>query len=453
MHARMHILLLIVVAALVTGCGSVPRTDRVVTPETLATVLAEPLPAGTLLRLEPGEYWLTPTVLRERPRGPAGEDEEADDGGGDAAADTPDVSDTDTPVDEGGADDDEAVLEISVGLRLRTPGLRIQGAGADSTILHTGAAQGLRFEEAAGCVVSGLTITGGVRAEDRRVPCAAVVVQDDAEVRIESCRIAGNLGDPAVLERTVAGISGVLVRRGGSAWIRDNELLGNSWDAISVRDDAQAMIENNVIDGLDAGVGSPAGRGVGIALADRCTARVYHNYVTRTWKGIGVFGSPTAVVRENIVEQVRLWGLAVWAGPTGTPRARVSRNLVHGTGACGATITVRDPASEGEFRDNLLWRTGQDPAYDAPEVQCEQCALALHAVVDGFLVQDNLAFASREAEDQPPRDDADEERFFAALDALRAPFGAWVALRRSSLFAEPPAEPVAELPDPRRVVP
>ena len=39
MHARMHILLLIVVAALVTGCGSVPRTDRVVTPETLATVL------------------------------------------------------------------------------------------------------------------------------------------------------------------------------------------------------------------------------------------------------------------------------------------------------------------------------------------------------------------------------------------------------------------------------
>ncbi len=395
------------VALVAAACSAPARLRLDVTPETFATVLAEPWPDGTLLELGPGEY-----VLEPRPHALA-------------------VPGREEPV------------TVTVGLLVTTPGLVIRGAGAERTVLRTRADCGVLFQDVPDALLTGLTVTGGVRSPDPAVPAAGVTVAGTSDVRIRACRVTDNVGDPEALESTVSGIVGIDVRDRSRAWIRDNELYGNSWDGVAVRHRASALVDNNVVDGVWSGRGPVGGRGVGISVQDRATAVVTHNYVTRTWKGIGVFGDATASVMENVVESVRTWGLTVWGGERGAPRARVERNLVRDTGACGASVRVSAPAGEGALRGNLLWETGRDPAFDAPDQWCEQCAVAVHGLVDAFVVEDNVAWATREAGDAPGRDDVEEADFLRRLEQLRGRFAAWPALQRATSLEERVA-PAAE---------
>jgi parallel beta-helix repeat protein len=399
---------------LVAACGAPRRPALRATPENLDELLQAGLAPDTVLYLEAGDYVLTPRPM--------------------------------TDVVHDGPSGIARPLSTTVGLLVDVPGVEIRGAGMGRTVLHTRAAYGVLFEDVPGGVLSGVTVTDGVRPADPRVRAAGVVIRGQSEVRIRSCRVTGNLGEPEVVEEIVEGIMGIDIRDSARAWIHDNEILDNSWNGISLHGTSQAFVENNVVDGVSSGHGGTGGRGVGISVEDDATAIVHHNYVTRYWKGIGVFGSPTAVVRENIVEHMRTWGLTVWNAGDGVPQARFERNLVYDVGACGASITLTKPGSQGGFRGNLLWKTGQDATYDGNQAFCEQCALALHAVVDGFVVEDNLAYLSREADDAPARDDVGEAEFQARLDDLKARFERWSALQQASIFAADRHPPVPPTP-------
>ena len=58
-------------------------------------------------------------------------------------------------------------------------------------------------------------------------------------------------------------------------------------------------VEGNAVDGVWSGRGPVGGRGMGVSVQDRATAVVTHNHVTRTWKGIGVFGDATLATAEK----------------------------------------------------------------------------------------------------------------------------------------------------------
>jgi hypothetical protein len=156
------------------------------------------------------------------------------------------------------------------------------------------------------------------------------------------------------------------------------------------------------------------GRGVGIGLTWDARAVVERNRVTRYWKGIGIFVEAEADVRENIVEDILTWGIALWGPDGATPAARIERNVVYRTGACGVMIDRPDGESDpGTLTDNLIMRTGQNERYDSGEPYCWQRPLARHHVPAGFVERGNVLFDNR----QPPAAGAAPPPL-AELDAL-----------------------------------
>jgi hypothetical protein len=323
-------------------------------------------------------------------------------------------------------------------------------------VLNTRAGYGLLFEDAWNCSVSALTITGGERSPSqpaavdgetvwRSPPDAAVVVKGASMVFIEDCVIRDNHGDEEAIMQgvdgapaIVSGIMGINVRDGGSAVIRGNRIAGNSWDGIACYWDARAIIENNVIDGGENnGRGFGGGRGVGIGITLNPYAEVRGNLVRRYWKGIGFFVSPTAICEENVVEDMLTWGLSVWDAGHGAPRVLAERNLVHHTGACGASLAAASSEAAGAFRDNVIVRSGQNPSYDSGEPYCRQCALAIHGVNEGFLVEGNLSFDTREPGGAPGADDVSEAVFRTRLSELAAWQERWPALIGARIFDGP----------------
>ncbi|MHC4845790.1 MAG: right-handed parallel beta-helix repeat-containing protein [Planctomycetota bacterium] len=396
--------LLLVVASVLTACP--PPKQIEVTPETFDQALVNKLADGSVLMLAPGRYRLEPVPYEE--------------------------------FTAGASEDDPYLVRTTYGLRIRGKDIHIRGSGADSTFLHTNAGYGVLFEDAQECSLSALTVTGGKRTEGGgRIPEAAVVVKGDSLVFIQDCEIADNLGDEEIVEETVSGIMGINVRDGGSAVIRDNRIVRNSWDGIACYWDSHAIIENNVIDGGEAnGRGHGGGRGVGIGITLNPYAEVRGNYVARYWKGIGVFVSPTAIVEENVVEDMLTWGLTVWNADHGAPQAVMERNIVHHTGACGASITLQDRNSSGSFRDNLIVRSGRDARYDGAETYCLQLPVAVQGTVEGFVIEGNIGHDNRTPDDRPGPDDVDEETYRARLAELALLRAKWPALGSARVFGD-----------------
>jgi len=387
-----------------TACP--PPKQLKVTPENFNQLLANSLADGAVLQLAPGRYRLEPTPYEEYTASASRED--------------------------------PYLVKTSYGLRIAGKDIHIRGAGVGRTFLHTNAGYGVLFEDAQECSLSALTVTGGARTEGGgNIPEAAVVVKGDSLVFIQDCEIADNLGDEKIVEETVSGIMGINVRDGGSAVIRDNRIVRNSWDGIACYWDSHAIIENNVIDGGEnRGRAHGGGRGVGIGITLNPYAEVRGNYVANYWKGIGMFVSPTAIVEENVVEDMLTWGLTVWNAGNGAPQAVVERNIVHNTGACGASITLQDPNSSGSFRDNLIVRSGADSQYDPADRYCIQLPVAVQGTVDAFVIEGNLGYDNRTPDDQPGPDDVDEETYRARLAELGRLRTKWPALAGARVFGD-----------------
>ncbi len=325
---------------------------------------------GTLFRFAPGHYHLEPSTYED-------------------------------PLC-GNCEDPATAVEASLGLRVSGRGIVLEadpGLPGD-VILHSNAGYGLLFEDCEDCVLRGVAVTDGVRDPDANATCAAVLARG-GRLTIEDCDIRDNLGDSTLLATNVVGIAGIVGREGARLRILGNRIRRNSWDGIALYRGAEALIEDNQIDGVDkAGAGTRGGgRGVGIGLTWDAVAELRRNHVTRYWKGIGVFVDAQAIIEENLVEDVLTWGIAVWDAGRGRPSAVIRRNVIFDTGACGISISRKlggEPAP-GSCSENLLARTGRNERYDAPEHYCAQCPIAVHALPAGFELGENLLWSNRRA--------------------------------------------------------
>jgi hypothetical protein len=344
------------------------------TPATFQTVLASyrdeagAFREGTLFRLAPGNYRLTATPYRD-PRC-------------------------------GNCQDPRTPAAATLGLRIAGRGIVFEAERPSETVIHTNAGYGLLFEDCADCVLSGVTVTGGLRDPDPNATDAAIVARRSS-LRIEDCVIADNLGDSTLIATNIVGIIGIAGREGARLTIRGNRIQRNSWDGIALYRDAEALIEDNLIDGVDKAGGRlrGGGRGVGIGLTWNASAEIRRNRVTRYWKGIGVFVEAQALIEENVVEELLTWGIALWDAGAGRPAARIRRNVVFDTGACGISLARQrggEPAA-GFCAENIVARTGQDARYDAPEHYCAQCPIAADSLTADFAVGENWIWGNRRA--------------------------------------------------------
>jgi len=365
-------------------------TIEVSTSRELHEVLAEPRERVSIV-LAPGEYHLTPT----------------------------------SAVDStcGNCEDPSKMVPMTVGLLVSGKEIWILGPDSGEAIIYTHAGYGVFFKDCDECGIAGITITGGERDTATDATDAAIVAKNSS-VSVFHNKIADNIGDSTLVVTNVVGIMGICGRENSFLWVRDNDIIRNSWDGIALYREAEAEIELNLIDGVDKAGGGDAGggRGVAIGITWNAKAKVQSNVVKRYWKGIGVFVDAHAVVQENIIEEMLTWGIAYWDAGKGKPWVFIENNVVYDCGACGVSITREAPFAgdelPGGMTGNIIVKTGQNPKYDDADYYCFQSALALHAVPEHFAIAGNLFYNNRRASDDLFDQDVTEEDFLKAKDDL-----------------------------------
>lgn len=377
-------LILIAMATTQQAPDRAARAIDVETAEQLQQALAEPVQAMTI-RLAAGEYHLTPAPY--------------------------------TDPTCGNCQDPQTQAQTTVGLHIRNSRVVLLGPTEGEAIIHTNAGYGVLVEDSPQVVIMRLTITGGARSTDGNATDGAIVVRNST-VQITNNHIRDNLGDPEVVARTVSGVMGIVGRERSDMTITGNRIMRNSWDGIALYRDAKAVIDGNVIDGVDKATGAnyTGGRGVGIGITWNAKATVRHNLVTRYWKGIGIFVDGQATVQGNIVEDIITWGIALWGAGSGEPVGHIRDNIIYKTGACGVSIAAASTQKEpGELRGNIITQTAQSPAYDAPDYYCAQCALAVSRKPEHFVIAGNVFYNNRRATDDLPDHDGSEAAFRSAV--------------------------------------
>lgn len=373
---------------LITNCTPTVKVVQVRSVDELVAQLAGQ-PRDLRIRLAPGRYVLQPTAVVDSTCG--------------------NCEDPATPV------------EVTVGLQVKGTNIHLEGPDEGTAEIVTNAGYGLFFEDCEDCTVSGLSITGGQRDADGRATDAAIVVKNSS-VTISGSTIHDNLGDSSTVAEVVVGIMGIAGREGSYLTVENNRIIRNSWDGIALYRGAEAVILDNVIDGVDQARGRAlgGGRGVGIGVTWDAQATIRGNLVTRYWKGIGLFVDANATVTENVVEDVLTWGIYLWDAGRGAPQGRIEWNAVYQAGACGIAVagsTMTDP-ERGYLRHNAVARAGQNPRYDDPEYYCTQTPLALQAVPEEYVIKDNWLTGNRRAPADRPDQDLAADSFHIAIRPL-----------------------------------
>ncbi len=336
---------------------------------------------------------------------------------------------------------EDAVTPVpaTLGLHVRGTSIHIIGPPDTSAVIVTNAGYGIFIEDCTDCSIQNVTITGGERDTSGKASDAAIVVKN-SKVDIRANAIVNNIGDSATVNRVVVGIAGIALREGATATITHNRIIRNSWDGIALyRGVTNALISNNIIDGVDKARGTTigGGRGVGIGATWNARATIISNHVTRYWKGIGVFVDARATVFGNVVEDILTWGIAFWDAGKGSPVAFIENNVIYKTGACGALITQSVSGGvPSRFTGNILVGTAQNPKYDSPDYYCYQCALAVHAAPDEFVLRDNHFYNNRRATPDLPDHDVTLEEFRRALPAVQSRMRDAKHLQESQFFRD-----------------
>lgn len=338
----------------------------------------------------------------------------------------------------GNCEDPNTPVHATCGLRIRAKHVQIHGPADRSAVLFTRAGYGLLFENCTDALIENLSITGGQRDPDGRATDAAIVVKN-SRVIIRNNRIFANIGDSATVAKNVVGIVGICGRENAHMTIVGNEIIRNSWDGIALYRGAEAVIAQNVIDGVDKAKGKQVGggRGVGIGVTWNAKANIEGNLVKRYWKGIGLFVDANGTVANNVVEDIITWGITLWDADKGAPVGLIDKNIIYRTGACGASLTRNQPGeAPGSFRDNIIVQTAQNPKYDSPDYYCYQCALAVQAVPDSFLIEGNLFYDNRRATDDLPNHDVTRDEFLRALRPTLERLSQDRILKQSDFFSD-----------------
>ena len=321
----------------------------------------------------------------------------------------------------GNCEEPDQFVPATAGLQIAGNYVRISGPEDRSAVIHTNAGYGIFFDHCTRGLIENLSITDGVRDTSGLATDAAIVVKNSA-ITIRRNRIHDNIGDSSIVVKNIVGIMGICGRENSDITITDNEIVRNSWDGIALYRDAKATVANNLIDGVDKVTSKIAGggRGVAVGVTWNAQATLEKNLVKRYWKGIGIFVDANVTARNNVVEDLLTWGIALWDADKGSPIGYVEDNIIYATGACGITITRSKPGpSPGIFIGNVVVQTAQNPKYDDPDYYCHQCALSIFSKPDNFEIRDNLFFNNREATDDLPEYDMTETEFRESIDDIR----------------------------------
>lgn len=317
----------------------------------------------------------------------------------------------------GNCENPDVKTNTTAGLILTGKRITLSGPVDRSAVIYTNAGYGLYIHNTGIAKLENLVITGGKRTPDGNATDAAIVVKN-SEAYIYGNHIRENIGAPEIVSDIVVGIAGIAGRENSRLFIRDNDIVRNSWDGIVLYRSANAAIVGNNIDGVDKATGPKigGGRGVGIGLTWDSIAIVRDNLVTRYWKGIGVFVDAEAEINNNFIEDIVTWGIALWSAGEGTAGAIVEENIIYRTGACGASISLSSNTSGGRFRNNVIVESGQNPRYDDPDYYCTQTALSIQSLPETFTIDNNFFYNNRYVPGDLPNYDFAREDFFEKLE-------------------------------------
>ncbi len=312
----------------------------------------------------------------------------------------------------GNCESPDTLISATAGLIISGKNIKISGPSDKTAVIRTNSGYGLFVLNCENLILENLTITGGIRDSSEFATDAAIVVKN-SNVIIRNNKITRNYGDQALIKKNIVGIMGICGRENSILRIYNNMITKNSWDGIALYRDSEAVIDENIIDGVHKAGGRIAqgGRGVGIGVTWNAKAVIRNNLVKRYWKGIGLFVDAEATVEYNIIEDVITWGISLWDAGKGEPRGFIKNNIIYKTGAMGTSITSSTEENPGYFNANIIVRTAQDPAYDSPDYYGYQCALAEHLVPTDFSIENNLFYDNRRSDPRLPDHDTDLEKF------------------------------------------
>ncbi len=318
----------------------------------------------------------------------------------------------------GNCENPDTLISATAGLIISGRNIQISGPADKSAVIKTNSGYGLYVLNCDNCTLENLTITGGIRDVNEFATDAAVVVKN-SNITIRNNKITRNYGNQDLIKKNIVGIMGICGRENSFLNIYHNLITKNSWDGIALYRDSEAIIAENIIDGVHKAGGRIAqgGRGVGIGVTGNAKADIRNNLIKRYWKGIGIFVDAEATIVDNIIEDIITWGISIWNADNGEPRGFIKNNIIYKTGAMGISITSNTEESPGFFKANIIVRTAQDSTYDSPDYYGYQCALAENLVPEKFEIEDNLFYDNRRADPRLPDHDTDLNNF---EDKLRA---------------------------------
>ena len=312
----------------------------------------------------------------------------------------------------GNCENPDTLISATAGLIISGKNIQITGPNDKSAVIRTNSGYGLYILNSENCILENLTITGGIRDSSEFATDAAIVVKN-SNVIIRNNKITRNYGDQALIKKNIVGIMGICGRENSKLKIYNNLISKNSWDGIALYRNSEAIIEENIIDGVHKAGGRIAqgGRGVGIGVTWNAKAVIRNNLVKRYWKGIGLFVDAEGTIEYNIIEDIITWGISLWDADKGEPRGFINNNIIYKTGAMGTSITSTTDKNPGYFKGNIIVRTAQDSTYDSPDYYGYQCALAEHLVPKDFTIRNNLFYDNRRSDPRLPDYDTDLEKF------------------------------------------
>jgi len=241
----------------------------------------------------------------------------------------------------------------TAGFIVRNKSVHIIGSDKEKVILKTNAGYGFLFYSSKNSSVSGVTIGGGIRDTSGDATNAGIVLKY-SKVTIEDCVISNDT--VRANKYPIVGISGIVLREGSEAVIRNNIIRNNTWDGIALYRGATALITDNIIEN---------GRGAGIGITWDAAAIILRNRVSGFWKGIGSFGTSNVTVRNNAIFDNLGWGIVI----TGNSHMLAENNVITRNGNCGvAPWCDSNEYSTGVITNNIITGNGWRNKWVCPQV-------------------------------------------------------------------------------------
>jgi hypothetical protein len=252
----------------------------------------------------------------------------------------------------GNCQDHQTIVYGTKGFVISDKSLHIKGVNKEKVILKTNAGYGVLFLKSSNSSISGVTVCGGIRDSSGDATNAGILLKY-SRVTITDCIISNDTVRRSTTP--VVGISGIIVREGSEAYIRNNIIRNNTWDGIALYRGAVAYITDNIIEN---------GRGAGIGITWDASAIILRNRVSGYWKGIGTFGTSNAVLKNNAVFDNLGWGIII----SGNSHMLVENNVITRNGNCGiAPWCDSSKNATGTITNNIITENGWRREWVCPQ--------------------------------------------------------------------------------------